>query len=73
MKLRDFVAEGGSNLKIKSQKVLWNWNSPYLILASRGVYPNWLTTQDEFRTWLKSADPYELSMIADAMDALQSV
>jgi hypothetical protein len=73
LKLRDFVAEGGSNHIIESQNVLWNWNSPYEILASRGVYPNWLTTQDEFRTWLKSADPYELSMIADAMDALQSV
>jgi len=72
-KLRDFVSEVGSNLKLNSRELLWDWISPYCTLASRGVCTDWLTTQDEFRTWLKSADPYELSMIADAMDALQSV
>jgi len=40
-KLRDLIAEGGSNLLIKSLKVLWNWNSPYEILASRGSCSDW--------------------------------
>ena len=42
LKLRDLFAEGGSNLLIESQKVLWNWNSPYEILASRGICSRWL-------------------------------
>jgi len=41
LKLRDLIAEGGSNLLINSQKVLWNWNSPYEILASRGGRSDW--------------------------------
>jgi site-specific DNA recombinase len=40
--LRDFVSEVGSNLKLSSRKLLWDWISPYCILASRGVYTNWL-------------------------------
>ena len=62
LKLRDFVAEGGSNLKIKSQKVLWNWNSPYEILASRGVCSSWLGRQDSnLRSRDQNPMPYHLA------------
>ena len=40
-KLRDFVTEVGSNMKLNSRELLWNWISPYCILASRGVYSTW--------------------------------
>ena len=55
LKLRDFVAEGGSNLLIESQKVLWNWNSPYEILASRGVCSDWLTVVTKLRTYFEDS------------------
>ncbi len=41
MELRNFVAEVGSNLTLNSRKVLWDWNSPYALLAERGSYGNW--------------------------------
>ncbi|MBN2585222.1 zinc ribbon domain-containing protein [Patescibacteria group bacterium] len=41
LKLRDFVAEVGSNLSLNSRKVLWDWNSPYALLAERGVCEGW--------------------------------
>ncbi|MBU1083378.1 recombinase family protein [Patescibacteria group bacterium] len=40
-KLRDFVSEVGSNMKLNSRELLWNWISPYSILASRGSYSTW--------------------------------
>jgi site-specific DNA recombinase len=40
-KLRDLVTEVGSNMKLNSRELLWNWISPYCILASRGVYSTW--------------------------------
>jgi DNA invertase Pin-like site-specific DNA recombinase len=54
LKLRDIVVEGGSNHLIESQKVLWNWNSPYEILASRGVCSSWLTVVSALRTHFES-------------------
>jgi hypothetical protein len=39
--LRDFVAKVGSNLKLNSRKVLWDWNSPYALLAERGACKGW--------------------------------
>ena len=62
LELRDLIAEGGSNLMIKSQKVLWNWNSPYEILASRGVCPSWLGRQDlNLRSRDQNPLPYHLA------------
>ncbi|MCD6217772.1 hypothetical protein J7L05_07910 [bacterium] len=41
LKLRDFFAEGGSNHRIESRKVLWDWNLPHSLLAERGVRSEW--------------------------------
>ena len=40
-KLRDFVSEVGSNIRVNSRELLWDWIPPYCILASRGVYSDW--------------------------------
>ena len=45
-KLRDLVSEVGSNLKLNSRKLLWDWISPYGILASRGSFSTWLGSKD---------------------------
>ncbi len=39
--LRNFVAEVGSNLRLNSRKVLWDWNSPFALLAQGGSYTCW--------------------------------
>ena len=41
LKLRDFFAEGGSNLCLESRKVLWDWLKPHALLAERGICPGW--------------------------------
>jgi len=41
-KLRELISEVGSNLKLNSRKLLWDWISPYSTLASRGVCTDWL-------------------------------
>lgn len=46
VKLRDFFAEGGSNLCIGSRKVLWDWNLPYSLLAERGICSDWWARWD---------------------------
>ncbi|HEX9746413.1 MAG TPA: hypothetical protein VGB30_13390, partial [bacterium] len=40
-KLREFISKVGLNLKLNSRELLWDWISPYCILASRGVYSSW--------------------------------
>jgi hypothetical protein len=39
--LGDFVAKVGSNLKLNSRKVLWDWIPPYALLSQRGSYARW--------------------------------
>jgi site-specific DNA recombinase len=46
LKLRDLVAEVGSNLTLNSRKVLWDWNSPYALLAERGTRTDWWARGD---------------------------
>ena len=46
LKLRDFFAEGGSNLRIESRKVLWDWLKPHALLAERGLSSDWWTRED---------------------------
>jgi site-specific DNA recombinase len=41
LKLRDFVAEVGSNWVLDSRKVLWDWVPPYALLAERASSLNW--------------------------------
>ncbi len=41
LELRDFVAKVGSNLRLNSRKVLWDWNSPYALLAERALCLGW--------------------------------
>ena len=41
IELRNFVAEVGSNLRLNSRKVLWDWNSPFALLAQGGSYTSW--------------------------------
>ena len=41
LKLRDFFAEGGSNLCLESRKVLWDWLKPHALLAERGLSSSW--------------------------------
>jgi site-specific DNA recombinase len=41
LKLRDFFAEGGSNLRLESRKVLWDWLKPHALLAERGLNSDW--------------------------------
>ena len=41
LKLRDFFAEGGSNLCLESRKVLWDWLKPHALLAERGLNSDW--------------------------------
>jgi hypothetical protein len=50
LKLRDFVAKVGSNLRLNSRKVLWNWNSPYALLAERASSLNWSCLLAKLRT-----------------------
>ncbi|MBU1023753.1 recombinase family protein [bacterium] len=49
VKLRDFVAEGGSNHCVESRKVLWDWNLPFSLLAERGVCTEWWAVLDSNR------------------------
>ena len=46
LKLRDFFAEGGSNLRIESRKVLWDWNLPHSLLAERELCLEWWAGRD---------------------------
>jgi hypothetical protein len=46
LKLRDFVAEVGSNLTLNSGKVLWDWLPPYALLAERDTRSNWWARED---------------------------
>ena len=48
--LRNFVAEVGSNHRLNSRKVLWDWNSHYAPLARRGSYPEWWSLLAKLRT-----------------------
>lgn len=45
-KLRDTVAEVGSNWSLDSRKVLWDWIEPFGLLAKSGLYPDWLGSLD---------------------------
>ena len=45
-KLREFISEVGSNLKLSSRELLWDWISPYFILASRGGFSDWLGSKE---------------------------
>jgi len=45
-KLRDFFAEGGSNLRIESRKVLLDWNLPHSLLAERVICTEWWRRRD---------------------------
>jgi site-specific DNA recombinase len=42
LKLRDKVAEVGSNWSLNSRKVLWDWIPPYALLSQRASYSSWL-------------------------------
>nr|MDQ3023857.1 hypothetical protein [bacterium] len=44
--LRNFVAKVGSNLRIESRKVLWDWVPTYALLAERGQYQEWWAILD---------------------------
>jgi hypothetical protein len=44
--LRDFVAEGGSNLSLNSRNVLWDWTAPYALLAERASCLDWRRRRD---------------------------
>jgi hypothetical protein len=46
LKLRDFVAEVGSNWVLNSRKVLWDWTPPYAPLLRRASYTNWRRGRD---------------------------
>ena len=41
LELRNFVARVGSNLKLNSRKVLWDWLPPYALLAERASCTDW--------------------------------
>jgi site-specific DNA recombinase len=45
-KLRALAAQVGSNWVLDSRKVLWDWVSPYALLAERASYTNWLGSKD---------------------------
>ena len=51
MKLRDFLAEVGSNLSLNSRKVLWGWVPPYALLAQRASCSNWWSLLRVLRTY----------------------
>ncbi|HCR42015.1 TPA: hypothetical protein DIV45_01455 [Patescibacteria group bacterium] len=53
LKLRDFFAEGGSNLRLESRKVLWDWLKPHALLAERGLNSDWWCILDEVGTYLR--------------------
>ena len=54
-KLRDFFAEGGSNLRIESRKVLWDWLKPHALLAERGLSSDWWSLLNALRTHFKDS------------------
>lgn len=46
LKLREMLAKVGSNLRIDSRNVLWDWIPPYAILADRGSSFEWQGRQE---------------------------
>ena len=45
-KLRGIISQVGSNLELNTRKVLLDWASPYVTLATRGSYSSWRRGRD---------------------------
>ena len=47
--IRRSLGRRNHSLRLNSRKVLWDWNSPYALLAERGTRTDWWATLYELK------------------------